>query len=68
MNQKRFVTQDYSSADPVAKEMVFKYISVPATPVAYKFEIQRTLLETDDNILMSIPGLTEKENEFFSIK
>ena len=40
---------------------------VPARPIRQLMEVQQTILELDDNLVISLSGITEKEETFFSI-
>ena len=66
-NQERFDSQDYRSETPVIQESIYEYIEIPATPVQYKYLVENAILEHDDNLAISIPGLTENEVELFSV-
>ena len=57
-NKERFVQEDYTSKIPIVKELVMNWYEFPTRPVDHVFEVQKTILERDDNLFMSLTGLT----------
>ena len=59
--------EDYSSDVPVVKESVMSWYEMPTRPVECVFELEQTFLERDDNLLISLSGITGEEDKFFAI-
>ena len=59
--------EDYSSDVPVVKESVLNFYEFPTRPVERIFEVEQTILERDDNLFISLSGITGKEDLFFEI-
>ena len=66
-NQRRFLTEDYSSDTPIINESVMDFLEIPIRPVKRIMEISETVLSREDNLLMAINYVTEKEETFFQI-
>ena len=66
-NQERFVQEDYTSEIPIVKESVLKWYEFPTRPVSRVLEVQQTILERDDNLFISLSGITGEEDTFFTI-
>ena len=59
--------EDYSSDVPVVKESVLDFYELPTRPIERVFEVKQTILERDDNLFISLSGITEEEDLFFAI-
>ena len=51
----------------VVEESVISYFEIPKQPVIRFMEVQKTILERDDNLFMSLSGLTGVEETLISI-
>lgn len=67
-NQQRFDTESYGSGGPIIKESILTWSDLPAHPIKRNMRIEESILERDDNRIMSISGVTNDEDTFFSLK
>ena len=67
-NKQRFVADDYSSEVPIVKESEMNFYEIPTRPVVRIFQVQRMIVERDDNLFISLSGITGKEDTFFTIE
>lgn len=67
-NKQRFVADDYSSEVPIVKESEMNFYEIPTRPVVRIFQVERMILERDDNLFISLSGITEEEDTFFTIE
>ena len=51
----------------VVEESVISYFEIPKQPVIRFMEVQKTILERDYNLFMSLSGLTGVEETLISI-
>ena len=61
----RFDQEDYNFETAVVKESVITYYEIPSRPVNTIFEVQKTALSRDENLFMSLSGITSSEETFF---
>ena len=66
-NNERFETDIYAPDEPVVEESVLHFIPMPTQPHQYYFDIEQTNLKYDDNLVMSIAGITETVKDLFSV-
>ena len=59
---------DYESDTPISKHLQISWLDIPLRPMLKHFEIQRTILTREDNLLMAVEGATGKEDTFFEVK
>ena len=64
-NSGRFDQEDFSSDSPVILESTMNWYEIPARPLRHVFEIQKTELEREDNLVISLSGVTEENESFF---
>ena len=67
-NQQRFDTESYASGGPIVKESTLTWSEIPTRPVKRNIRIEESILERDDNQFMSINGVTDDEDTFFTLK
>ena len=58
-NSQRFDQEEYSSEEPVVSEALVEYLEIPEHNSRHIYEIHETELSFDNNIYMSISGITE---------
>ena len=44
------------------------FYEIPTRPVERIFQVQRMILERDDNLFISLSGITGEEDTFFTIE
>ena len=64
-NNGRFEQDDFSSDSPIVRESLMNWYEIPARPLRHVFEITQTDVERDDNLLISLSGITENNESFF---
>ena len=59
--------QNNYNGSPILRESVISWYEIPARPLKHYLEIEKTVLERDDNLFMSLSGITTKEESFFTV-
>ena len=67
LNHERFSSDTYNEPC-VIQESEMKIFDMPTRSLRRDFGIQQTTLELDDNRFMSLSGITDEEQTFFSIE
>ena len=67
-NQQRFLDDVYHESSPFINEAKIDWYSIPVIPQTRHFSINEQIIVNEDNILMALTGLTEKEETLFAIK
>lgn len=67
-NGQRFETENYKSGGPIVNEATITFYEMPIRPVKKTHYIQQDQIETDDNLIMSITGLTDGAGVYFSMQ
>ena len=67
-NQERFDTESYASGGPIVKESTLVWSEIPTHSVKRNIRVEESILERDDNQFMSINGVTDDEDTFFTLK
>ena len=52
----------------IKKESQLNFLNFPLQPIRWWFNVKMSELEHDDNMFMSLTGITEAEQGFFTIK
>ena len=66
-NIKRFERQEYEKI-PIVPESIMSFYYFPTTRIQRTFFVERGTLTHDDSLLMAITGITEDEDDFFTIR
>ena len=66
-NRKRLNLQDYSSPSPIIKESFLQFMSIPRQARTSIYYVRLAELVREDNLLMALDGITDKDDTFFSI-
>ena len=59
---------DYTSPSPINEYLAIEWQSIPLWPEVQNFELKRTIIAREDNLVMAIDGLTNKEESFFTVE
>ena len=60
--------KEFSSETPMKKEGALRFFEFPVRPIRRIFQVTETQVERDDNIIMAIEGVTEKEEFAFELE
>ena len=66
-NNQRFIQDSYGGS-PVIKESVLKYVAAPSAPQMVIYDVTSTELEYDDNLVISLEGITNEEETYFTVQ
>ena len=66
-NRERFDLEDYESFTPIKRESIVTWTPLPFKRLQKTFFIKRNYVEREDNMIMSVPGITTWEEEFYSV-
>ena len=67
-NEKRFVADKYSNNNPIVDEALLEWYTLPQVPEQRLYNIQKTLIVRDDNLIFSNDALTEDDDFSFRIE
>ena len=67
-NQKRFVSNDYSNDGPIVKEAIFDFYQFEQTPFSQELHIQKTEIESDDNLFLALDSVTARDDFAFHLE
>ena len=68
MNNPRVDRGKYTGDSMIVKESRLEWIAIPAYDIVHNFKVMQETIEADDNLLISLSGVTEVEAEFISIQ
>ena len=60
--------KDFTSETPLKKEGALRFFEIPTIPLKRLFQVTETQVERDDNIIMAIEGVTEKEETAYELE
>ena len=60
--------QDYTSSTPVIKESFVQFGSIPRAPKTSLFYFKLGELVREDNLLMALDGITDKDDTYFTLE
>lgn len=66
-NNRYFDQNSYEFDSPVIKEAKVSYINIPLTPTHYNYELRQYELEYDDNMLISMHGVTGSSEDYVGV-
>ena len=64
-NQQRFLETSYDRDSPILNESKLDFIDIPQYQMFEYYEISETVVAYEDNLIMAITGLTNKEEKMF---
>ena len=67
-NQQRFLESEYDRDSPILDEAKLDFIDIPYYQFVQYHQISETVVAYEDNLIMAITGLTNKEEKMFSIE
>ena len=59
---------DFEHDSPVIKESIISYYEIPSIPIRHQLSLQDTILDYDNNMFMSLAGITDQEVDFFEVQ
>ena len=65
VNRKRLNLLDYTSETPIIKESHLHQMTIPKQVKSVEYDVHLSELEREDNLLMTLNGITDIEDSFF---
>ena len=67
MNERRFLSDNYSAKTPVLKESVLSWMRFPHRALEKEYKVKETALFREDSLFMAVNGITQIEDEAFEV-